>query len=144
MVLLILRKKIEIKFWKIIFHTMCYYDETCIVGINIILELEKHQLTLSSLAKTKYCGGDTGRHKRYWKILFGDDPLPPKQDRCICGHNIVENCYIEYEGKILVVGNQCIKKFTPNPNRTCELCGDTHKARKNNRCKNCKNVKVQT
>ena len=119
---------------------MCYYDETCIISESIIEDLRKYQISVQNLYKTKYIGGDKGRHARYWKMLYNDESFPPKQQKCICGHIIKENCYILYEDKILVVGNKCIKKFTPNYNRTCEICGETHKSRKVNRCKNCKRI----
>lgn len=119
---------------------MPYYYESCIIKDSIISDLQKYQISIENLKNTKYVGGDKGRHARYWKMLFKDEPFPPKQEKCVCNHIIKENCYIMFEDKILVVGNQCIKKFTPNYNRTCEICGATHKSRKINRCKNCKRI----
>ena len=36
-------------------------------------------------------------------------------NNCICGHDIVENCFVEniYNGNVLTIGNCCIKKFFP-------------------------------
>jgi len=86
----------------------------------------------------KYAGGNTGRHLNYYKILYPNDDLPERQDNCVCGHFIVENCYIEYQGYFAVLGNCCIKRFIEKCNRTCEICGATHKSRTHNRCKDCK------
>ena len=95
-----------------------------------------------------YCGGRektiTTRHKNYFKLVFGDkEPLNHK-NKCICGHNISQNCYaskktnnkFDYE-TIIVLGNCCIKKFEIN-GRTCENCNAKHKNRKNNYCNDCK------
>lgn len=86
----------------------------------------------------KYCGGNKGRHLNYFKLSCKDDDLPEKNDRCVCGHKIVENCYITNGDDILVLGNCCIKKFVPNSSRTCDKCNKPHKNRKVNQCNNCR------
>jgi hypothetical protein len=84
----------------------------------------------------KYIGGDTGSHLNYFKH-FNIDNIA-KKNKCICGHGIIENCYISNGTNVIVVGNCCIKKFVPKCNRTCERCGNDHKSIKTNICKECK------
>jgi hypothetical protein len=92
--------------------------------------------------KWKYCGGDTGRHANYFRQCFPLDVYTldiNHEDHCICGHYIVENCFITNdEDEILVLGNCCIKKFIPRCTRTCELCKIPHKNRKDNKCNTCR------
>jgi hypothetical protein len=91
----------------------------------------------------KYCGGDRGRHANYFKLVFPSNLFNINkinhETHCICGHPIVENCYItNEESEILVLGNCCIKKFIPMCTRTCEKCKLPHKNRKDNKCNNCR------
>lgn len=99
------------------------------------LDVSNHDLTA-----WKYGGGNRGRHYNYWKILFPNTELPESDFECVCLHHIQENCYIYLPNtdEIVILGNCCIKKFIPTCNRSCEVCGDTHKSRNDNRCKNCK------
>ena len=84
----------------------------------------------------KYAGGDKERHARYAKLM---NITPPSHtDSCLCGHHIVENCYITDGENILIVGNSCIKRYVKKHTRTCERCGNTHRAQKHNYCKKCK------
>ena len=103
--------------------------------------LKKYYISYEDIVagKWKYCGGNPEqRHVNYWKIVFGDKEFPKHEDECICGHFIVNNCYITDGEKILVLGNCCVKKFIPQKTRTCEKCGAEHKNRKINRCKSCR------
>lgn len=87
-----------------------------------------------------YIGGDKGRHFDYFKLCNKEEKKytkPIHNDYCICGHTIVENCYISDGTDILVIGNCCIKKFMKNSTRTCETCKTQHKNRKVNKCKDC-------
>lgn len=88
----------------------------------------------------KYCGGDRGRHLNYFKVVCPDDVEPKHEDRCICGHRIKENCYITDGKFILNLGNCCVKRFLQKTTRTCEVCGCSHRNRKDNRCKKCRRV----
>ena len=69
---------------------------------------------------------------------FGDDAdIPTRKHHCICGHEIIEQCYLCPEGSkniddVIVVGNKCIQKWgyhaavRGNGTKfTCELCGST-------------------
>lgn len=102
--------------------------------------LENHNVTLDEARKWLYCGGDKGRHQRYFNIFWKgiDRNLPDHQSNCVCGHSIQENCYItrskDKDSPILVLGNCCIKRFIDKSGRTCEKCGKSHKNRKVNRC----------
>ena len=90
----------------------------------------------------KYCGGDSGRHLNYFKLVYPDRKLPDKKKECICRHDIIDNCYITDENQILVLGNCSIKKFIPRSTRTCERCNAPHKNRIVNRCNACKYLKL--
>ena len=102
------------------------------------------------IEKYTYCGGDSHEHYNYWITLFGSMPCPNKQDECVCGVEIVENCFVmdETRTNFIHMGNHCIKKFMPEnkSGRTCEICQQSHKNRKYNLCNNCKisNKKCKT
>ena len=82
----------------------------------------------------KYCGGNRGCHLNYFKLFWKHDKIPKLDTECVCGHAIEENCYITDGTQILILGNICIKKFVPKSSRTCEICGETHRNRKVNKC----------
>ena len=86
----------------------------------------------------KYCGGNKGRHLNYYNLMFNNAKLPELENKCVCGHNIIENCFITNNEELLVLGNCCIKAFVKKCNRTCEICGETHLNRKENKCIVCK------
>lgn len=86
----------------------------------------------------KYCGGDDGSHLNYYKLNYPGTKIPNHTDKCICGHHIQKNCYIQYNRLILVLGNCCIKRFVKNSNRTCERCNEPHRNRIVNRCNDCR------
>ena len=88
--------------------------------------------------KWKYCGGRRGCHLNYFKIACPGKMLPAIVDHCICGHFIIENCYITDGATIIPLGNCCIKKFIPKSTRTCGTCQKPHKNRKDNLCKSCR------
>ena len=99
----------------------------------------KHGLTLNDLNEYAYAGGNTGSHHKYFRLLHPKDEAPEIVSTCVCGHAIVENCYIRNgEGRMLTLGNCCIKLFVPTSGRSCEDCGASHRNRKDNRCKNCR------
>ena len=100
--------------------------------------MQKYNMTIEDLEAYKYCGGTKGSHKNYWKIQYGDTPLPDRENKCVCGHHIVENCYITNGKELLVLGNCCIKKFVPKSTRTCEKCGEPHKNTTVNSCNACR------
>ena len=117
-------------------------DETSARFIN---GLRQYDLTPKQIRDGgwKYCGGDKeGRHLNYFNMVCPDDEIPEKAPHCVCGHKIKENCYITNGDEILILGNECIKRFLGNEKggRTCELCGASHRNRKRNRCNYCKKL----
>lgn len=104
----------------------------------IIKGLKQYNLTIDDIKNWRYCGGDRGRHLKYFEIACPNSDFPPHQDYCICGHAIVENCYITNGSTILVLGNCCIKKFITKSGRTCEFCDKPHLNRVVNRCNKCR------
>jgi len=106
--------------------------------------LLEYNLTLDEIITSgwKYCGGDTGRHAKYFKISCPNDIRPEHVNNCVCGHPIKRNCYITNaeETDIIILGSCCIKKFIPKEKsgRTCKNCGMSHKNRKYDLCNNCK------
>jgi len=91
-----------------------------------------------------YYGGDKGSHLTYWNMATARKNIekPPHTTKCLCGHQIQENCYIKHikTGKILVCGNCCIKRFLPTEQRgrTCDRCQKPHRNRNINLCNECK------
>ncbi len=102
--------------------------------------LKQYGISYDELKTWKYCGGNLGRHKKYFKLCYPNEDFPEQSFECVCGHHITENCYItDPSGDgLLILGNECIKKFIPNSSRTCEVCGSVHRNRKVNKCNKCK------
>ena len=109
---------------------------------KFIRGLEDYGFTLEAFneANFKYHGGDTeSNHKNYWKMLEGTNPFPEKTNECVCGHYIKRNFYICSGDQIMILGSCCILKFVPSGlRRTCEICGEVHRNRKNNICNECR------
>jgi len=115
-----------------------------------------YKITYEELIKNyTYCGGDGGNyehseHYNYWVMLFGYDGWPCKEQECVCGVRIVENCFVmdETRTNFIHMGNCCIKKFMPKnkSGRTCEICKEPHRNIKYNLCNDCKttNKKCET
>lgn len=111
---------------------------------KFIKGIAEHNLTKDELVGWKYCGGSgEKRHRKYYKLTFPHaEGFPLSVNNCVCGHHIMENCYITNENKtrILILGNCYIKKFISKSGRTCEVCGESHKNRKSNVCNKCRCV----
>jgi hypothetical protein len=107
---------------------------------RFIKGLESYGLTYEEIKSNnwKYCGGNEGRHLNYFKLCYKKSELPEHDNECVCGHHIVENCYITDGKELLILGNCCIKKFIPKNTRTCEKCEKPHKNRIVNRCNDCR------
>lgn len=90
-------------------------------------------------------GTPNTRHTREFKMVFGHLNFPPHKNECLCGHKIVENCYIN-DGfttdlsKTLIIGNCCYKSFIKNKLRKCYNCGEIHD-NSNGLCFNCNELK---
>ena len=106
--------------------------------------LREEGLTYEEVRDTwKYAGGNRNSHCRYYDLCFPDREPPEWTDRCVCNHEIKENCYIASadESRFLVLGNCCIRKFMKKRTRTCDICGEAHRNRVVNRCNDCRHVK---
>lgn len=94
----------------------------------------------------RYAGGERNSHYNWFKIRYPNTSLPIYQDECICSKDIEENCYIEniIDGRFVVVGNCCIKRFLPKEKsgRTCLDCNKPHRNRKNPWCNDCRGGKI--
>jgi hypothetical protein len=112
---------------------------------KFIKGLEKRGLSISDMENYKYCGGNLNHHLNYWLLVNKKYhlPRPNEENKCICGHDITENCYIinENNNTILILGNCCIEKFIVNKGRRCEDCNNVHHNRKVNRCHDCRKGK---
>lgn len=102
--------------------------------------LEKYDMSDKDVLTWKYSGGDSGRHLNYWKLKFKNTKTPDHESHCVCGHYIVQNCYItnDKNTELLVLGNCCIKAFIPTSARNCSICGNEHKNRIVDRCNKCR------
>ena len=117
------------------------YEDLGSVSQRFIEGLELYNLTVKEINDSgwKYCGGDKSqRHINYFSMVWPGKRLPPHQSHCICGHYIVENCYITDMKYMITLGNCCIKRFVKNSGRTCDECGEVHKNRIQNKCNKCK------
>lgn len=92
-----------------------------------------------------YAGGGSGSKQDYFmKRYLGTRVDPGHANVCLCGHKIVENCYIQHKttGKFYIIGNHCIKRFMYKLEKTCTFCGTVHKNRKDNVCNECRDRHV--
>lgn len=112
--------------------------------------LKKYNLTFNDVkTQYKYIGGNNGSHLRYYLLVNNIKPntifnLPKKQKKCICGHDIKHNSYIQdinNKNNIIVLGSCCIKRFIDKKGRTCQTCLKPHKNLKDNYCSSCRPLK---
>jgi hypothetical protein len=119
--------------------------------------LRKYNLTYDEMVESgwRYAGGDgahmidgnvefddCSRHYRYFKLCFPSMERLAHTHKCLCGHYIVEDCYIsDFKGNFIIIGNCCIKQFVPLCKRTCSICKDPHRNRKVNICNPCRGAK---
>jgi uncharacterized protein (DUF3820 family) len=98
------------------------------------------------LREWRYAGGNKGSHEKYYKLRYKNCTKPSHQTHCICGSEIVENCYLEniLDQRIIAVGNCCIKRYIPEElaGRTCLNCGNSHKNRKDSYCNDCRLCRI--
>ena len=122
--------------------------ESCSTNTNFYNEIQKnYEMTYAGgcggiAGKCNHCDATgTKAHQNYFKIIFPDDVVPEHVKKCICGIKIKENCYIQCEEGLIIVGNECINRFIQNSDkgrRTCGFCGDRHRNRKDNYCNTCR------
>jgi len=101
--------------------------------------LSKYELEYDDFCKNwYYIGGSTGSHLKYFKLRCPNDELPEIKTNCICGHRIKTNCFVSNGEYVLSLGNCCIFRFVPKHYRTCEICFERHRNRKDNKCNACR------
>lgn len=83
----------------------------------------------------------------YFNYYFKGKRDPPEiENRCVCTHDIYENCWIynRQTDIVEVVGNCCIQKFMGNSNKKngkikkCKNCKSPHNNRKTVYCNKCR------
>jgi hypothetical protein len=115
------------------------------ISKQFISGLKSYNLTQEEIKNWKYCGGNSGSDLNYFKLKYPDEKIPEYVDKCVCGHNIVQNCYITDGNEFLTLGNCCVKRFISKENqgRTCERCGEPHRNRKDDKCDDCRMLKCR-
>lgn len=104
----------------------------------------------------RYFGGDQpddSFSEAHWDYYINEggnpDDMPEKEEYCICGTNIVQQCYIVYKNDVhglksrrYVIGNECVKKYIALENRTknCKKCKRIHEDLKSSYCMECRKV----
>ena len=88
----------------------------------------------------------SGQLSKYGILLKNNNIEPSNilkldENRCMCGHYIVELCFIENvnrPGIWIQVGNCCVKRFQKTTKRVCEDCHIHFSSKKNIRCPDCR------
>ena len=119
---------------------MCNDKMYCYLFKQIVEQYSEKNSEIPFLDQWKYIGGNEGRHLRKYITLFNKRPDIQHKTKCICTHDINENCYIEniISGKQLVVGNCCINSYLETTDQLCEYCKAPHRNKKDNYCKVCR------
>ena len=117
--------------------------------------MDWYNVSYESLNNYIECGrwhtGCYGTDLKY-KLLFGYATSPVKQfdnnNKCICGPNIVELCFVCPQNNLslsesIVVGNECIGKFSISTGKCCEICGTRHFNRSFNLCNDHIKIKLR-
>lgn len=117
--------------------------------------MDWYNVPYESLNNYIECGrlhtGGAGPDRKY-KLLFG--PAPPhvrmvdNQFKCICGQKIVELCFVCPRNNLsisesIMVGNECIDKFSISRGKCCEICGARHFNRSFNLCNDHIKIKMR-
>jgi len=98
-------------------------------GANNRTDYSKHSEEIITTGRRRY--------ERHFAKYIAKEDLPAGEIKCVCGINIVENCWIakftrDNEGDIVecefplppVIGNECISNFMPGSKIwLCVLCG---------------------
>jgi len=103
----------------------------------------KYELRPKDLDDWQYAGGDYNKNEK-WHARFKDafqinTEWPERENKCVCGVDIVFNCFISNRERtwIIPIGRCCINKFIGPNRRRCEICHEPHRNRKRNMCKTC-------
>ena len=130
----------EIKFDKMNIDNIIANELRSIYLNKVETALKLIGLTFSDLKKYVRVGrsksGISG--DSVFKSYFGNDAkIPRPKERCLCGHEITEQCYLCPEGSkniddIIIVGNSCIHQWGYEPavkgkgeKVKCNCCGAT-------------------
>ena len=107
---------------------------------RVVNNLAQYNLTLEQVSKWRYYGGSDGSHLNYYRLCEGKsvEPLDPQWECGMCGQDISENCYITDGSQILIVGNDCIRRFVNDSTRTRTACGKPNTNRADNYCTACR------
>ena len=85
----------------------------------------------SKVGSSKFGKADSGFKSNFWN----DAKIPIHKNKCLCGHEITQQCYLCPEGStniddIIIVGNKCINRWGYDPTIRgkgdkvkCECCG---------------------
>ena len=101
--------------------------------------LKERGLTFTDLKDCAKVGSSKfGKSDSGFKSYFGNDAkIPIHKKKCLCGHEITQQCYLCPEGStniddIIIVGNQCINRWGYDPairgksdKVKCNCCGVT-------------------
>jgi len=98
-----------------------------------------YDLSFNDIKSWEYAGNNDSGKIYYYLRFPKSKKLPEYEDKCICGHPIIKNCYITDGRRILVLGSCCVEKFMPNGiKRRCSECHQPHRNRKINKCNECR------
>ena len=137
------------------------------ITYNYLDRVESHLkskgLTFLDLKQYIRCGSSTnGKPSKVLIGKFGQDvKLPEKQTSCMCGHKIIEQCYLcptdnQDLSQALIVGNHCIRTWGIKPalrgkglKVECDVCGSMvnksglARHQKTTKCRNMASLKHQ-
>lgn len=97
-------------------------------------------------AKFRYAGGDTGKHRRWFKRAHPELPEPAHATECLCTHPIKKNMWIYHISDpttLLTTGSHCINRFKI-PGKSCPICHEPHSARSDVWCNKCRGGKFSS
>lgn len=84
----------------------------------------------SEVEHFKYIGASEGPGAAYMITNQIDTTTLPLESKCVCGHDIIVNCYLRHipTEEIVVVGTKCVRQFLPTGlRRTCAQCNKVHR-----------------
>lgn len=100
--------------------------------------------TLGDFKNWEFVGGNSkmSNINRFYLKFGRGFKFPEKTDKCVCGHEIRENCYLFnlINGTIEIVGNCCVSRFLPDKDSKklkCRECNTPHSNKKHNYCNGC-------
>lgn len=86
-------------------------------------------------------GGNRHFRRIMWNQKHPGTDLPATINKCLCGANMTENCYIfhsQYK-KMLIVCNDCVQRLVDEEdNRRCVMCFQTHRNTIDLYCSGCR------